>query len=218
LSDDQNRSVIILISGTGTNLQALIDATQAGSIDATIAAVYSDRGDAPGLERAREAGIESGCITRPPYPSRAAWELALADAVARHDPALIVLAGFMRVLSAAFVQRFAGRIINIHPSLLPRHPGLDTHRRALESGDTHHGATVHFVTEALDAGPRIVQYRFSIDRQDTPESLAERTLRGEHRILPRAAGWFVEGRLRLVDGRVMLDRQEQREPVMVKED
>lgn len=209
--------VVVLISGEGTNLQALIDAAQSGALPVRIAAVFSDRGDARGLARARRAGIRAVHVGRTDYADRDAYERALADAVAGEAPAAVVLAGFMRVLHAAFLDRFAGRILNLHPSLLPKYRGLDTHRRVLAAGDAWHGATVHFVTEELDAGPAIIQYRIAVGADDTPESLAERVHRGEHAILPQAVGWLATGRLRLEDGKVMLDGDSLDGPVVVEE-
>lgn len=210
--------VVVLISGTGTNLQALIDAARTGQINAGLSAVYSNRAGAPGLERARNASIDARHLDRGDFSSRAGYDTALGDAIERHQPGLVVLAGFMHILGPAFVTRFHGRIMNIHPALLPRHRGLDTHRKALEAGDSHHGATVHFATEQLDAGPRIIQYRLRIRPDDTPVSLSERVLRGEHVILPRAVGLFADGRLRLVDGTVMLDGKALKEPLLVEAD
>lgn len=205
--------VAVLISGEGTNLQALIDAAAEGRIDARIDAVLSDRPAAPGLERARRAGIE----TRVTGGGKGR-EPELAAALQEIEPDLVVLAGFMRVLGPDLVRRHAGRMLNIHPSLLPRHRGLNTHQRVLESGDTHHGATVHFVTEQLDAGPRIIQYRIAVSREDTPESLARRVHRGEHIILPQAVGWFADGRLRLEAGMCSLDGVRLEEPIVIEEE
>ena len=209
--------VVVLISGEGTNLQALIDASRDGVLHASVRTVISDRRDARGLERAKRAGIAARHIGRRNFPDRAAYERALADAVEEADPAVIVLAGFMRVLGAAFVRRFERRMLNIHPSLLPRHRGLDTHRRVLAAGENLHGATVHFVTEDLDAGPSVIQYRLPVRPDDTPESLAERVHRGEHLILPRATEWLAGGRLRLEDAAVMLDGERLSGPVVVEE-
>lgn len=206
--------IAVLISGNGTNLQALIDAAAAGALHAQIRAVLSDRRDAYGLDRARAAGVAAHYLDG---VGPRAWEAALAAAMERLRPDLIVLAGFMRILGSDFVRRYGDRMLNIHPSLLPRYPGLDTHARVLAAGDREHGATVHFVTEALDAGPRVIQYRLAVHRDDDAESLAERVHRGEHVILPRAAEWFVTGRLCLAGKSAMLDGKRLTEPVMVKE-
>ena len=211
-------AIVVLISGQGTNLQALIDASRDGRLPARIAAVISDRADAPGLERARRAGIEAIAMSPRGFAARAAFERALGDAIAAHAPAAVVLAGFMRVLGADLVGRFEGRMLNVHPALLPRHRGLDTHRRVLEAGDREHGATVHFVTAELDAGPRVIQYRLRVSAQDSAETLAARVHRGEHMILPRASGWLAAGRLSVVGDQVWLDGKRLAEPVVIEEE
>ena len=209
--------IVVLISGEGSNLQALIDATRNGAINAEIALVVSNRSAARGLERAQRAGIQARHVGSAPNGDRAGYDAALTDAIDRCAPSLVVLAGFMRILGPTFLQRFGDRILNIHPSLLPKYRGLDTHRRVLEAGDPRHGATVHFVTAELDSGPRVLQYRLAVGPLDTVESLQERVHAGEHIILPRAVAWFVDGRLRLTDGEVMLDGRRLREPVVVEE-
>jgi phosphoribosylglycinamide formyltransferase-1 len=211
-------AIVVLVSGEGTNLQALIDAAASGSLPAGVAAVISDRSTARGLERAREAGIRARHIGPEAYTDRDTYEHALADAIEAEQPAAVILAGFMRVLHAELLGRFAGRILNIHPSLLPKYRGLNTHRRALAAGEAQHGATVHFVTEELDAGPAIIQYRMPVHAGDTPESLAARVHRGEHIILPRAVTWLVTGRLSLATGSVMLDGICREVPVIVEAD
>jgi phosphoribosylglycinamide formyltransferase-1 len=210
--------VAVLISGEGTNLQALIDAADADKLGARIVAVVSNRAAARGLERARAAGIEALHLPAGRDQSRADYDSALAALLAPREPDLLVLAGFMRIFGPAFVERFAGRMMNIHPSLLPKHPGLDTHRRVLESGDPWHGATVHFVTAQLDAGPAIIRYRLAVRPGDTAESLAQRVHVGEHIILPRAVSWFAADRLRLEGGSVMLDGRALRAPVSIDEE
>ena len=208
--------VAVLISGNGSNLQALIDAERAGTLGARVVAVVSNRGAARGLERARAAGIEALHL-----PARgqepAAYDTSLASLLAPHEPDLVVLAGFMRVLGHELVELYAGRMLNIHPSLLPSYMGLDTHRRVLEAGERWHGATVHFVTAELDAGPAIIQYRLAIRPGDTADSLAQRVHVGEHIILPRAVSWFAAGRVRLDGGSVMLDGRALQTPVSVDE-
>src|SRR5690606_5838137 len=211
-------AVVVLISGEGTNLQALIDASSDGRLEARIAAAISDRRDARGLERARQAGVEAIHVGPREFADRDAYERALAAAIDAHAPAAVVLAGFMRVLGADLVKRFEGRMLNIHPSLLPRHQGLDTHRRVLEAHDREHGATVHFVTEELDAGPAVIQYRMPVRPEDTAETLTERVHRGEHVILPRAAGWLASGRLQLAGDRVVLDGERLEGPVVLQEE
>ena len=208
--------VAVLVSGEGSNLQALIDASRAGKIAAEIALVVSNRGAARGLDRARAAGIPALHLPAQRGAERAVYDEALAAALAEHALDLLVLAGFMRIFTPAFVERFAGRMLNIHPSLLPKYPGLDTHRRVLESGDRVHGATVHFVTAELDAGPAVIQYRIPVRSNDTPESLAARVHPGEHLILPRAVDWLATGRLRLDGGAVILDGKRLHGPVIVE--
>ena len=208
--------VAVLISGEGSNLQALIDAARAGTLGAEIALVVSNRGGARGLERARTAGIATAHVGVAPGQTRAAYDGVLATTLTAHAPDFIVLAGFMRILGAAFIDRFAGRMLNVHPSLLPNYPGLDTHRRVLEAGDPWHGATVHFVTAELDAGPAILQYRIPVQSGDTVETLAQRIHVGEHIILPRAVEWLAAGRLRLEHGSVMLDGRPLPQPVVVE--
>ena len=191
-------NIVVLISGRGSNLAAVL----AAGLPANVAAVISNRADAGGLAIARAHGIEAITIAHRDYPSRAAFESALAAAIDRRTPELIVLAGFMRILSTTFVERYAGRMINIHPSLLPSFTGLDTHRRALEAGVKIHGCTVHFVTPALDHGPIIAQAAVPVVEGDDQQSLAARVLAEEHRILPLAIRWFVEGSLVIANGRV----------------
>jgi phosphoribosylglycinamide formyltransferase-1 len=209
--------VAVLISGEGSNLQALIDAAQAGQLGASIVAVVSNRGAARGLERARAAGIEALHLAGKRGKDRADYDAALAALLAPRAPDLVVLAGFMRILSPRFVELYRGRMLNLHPSLLPKYPGLDTHRRVLEAGDAWHGATVHFVTDELDGGPPVVQYRLPVVASDTEDSLAARVHKGEHIILPRAVSWFAAGRLRLAGGSVMLDGRALEAPVSVDE-
>jgi len=210
--------VAVLISGEGTNLQALIDAARAERLGARIVAVVSNRAGARGLERARAACIEALHLPAARGQERAEYDAALAALLAPREPDLIVLAGFMRIFGTAFVELYAGRMLNIHPSLLPKYPGLDTHRRVLEAGDRWHGATVHFVTAELDAGPAIIRYRLPVRPGDTAGSLAQRVHVGEHIILPRAVSWFAAGRLRLEGGSVMLDGRALPAPVSIDEE
>lgn len=198
---DASPRLVVLISGQGRNLQALIDTCASGQLPARIVGVISNRADAAGLMRAQRAGIATQVLSHRDHPDRATFDRVLGDAVEALRPDVVVLAGFMRILGAAFVVRFAGRMLNIHPSLLPRHPGLDTHRRALEAGDAEHGATVHFVTQALDGGPCIIQGRLTVRPQDTPQTLGDRVMNDlELRIYPQAVKWLLEGRLALRDG------------------
>lgn len=196
------RNVVILISGRGSNMEAIVRAAIPGT---RIAAVISNRPEAAGLEFARRHGIATAVVDHKAHPSREAFDTALAQAIDAFVPDLVVLAGFMRVLGEAFVRRYEGRMLNIHPSLLPAFPGLHTHERALQEGCRVHGATVHFVTPALDHGPIVVQAAVPVLPDDTPETLAARVLVQEHRIYPQAVRWFVEDRLQLTpEGRVVL--------------
>lgn len=193
---------VVLISGRGTNMTALLD-THIPGLD--VRAVICNRRDAPGLDRAHERGVETVVIDDREFSSRADFDEALAREVESWAPRLVVLAGFMRVLAPWFVERHAEHMLNIHPSLLPSFPGLATHRRAIEAGVQQHGATVHFVTPQVDAGPIIVQAVVPVLPHDSPSTLAARVLEEEHRILPQAVRWFVEGRLALRDGQACLD-------------
>jgi phosphoribosylglycinamide formyltransferase-1 len=197
--------IVVLISGRGSNLQAIVDAVRNDGLPVDIRAVISNRAAAPGLALARRAGIECRVLNPRDYPDRAGYDEALIALIDGYAPGLVVLAGFMRILSDAFVRHYRGRLINIHPSLLPAFTGLDTHARALAAGAVEHGATVHFVTEELDSGPIIIQARVPVRPDDTAETLAARVLEQEHRIYPRAIRWFAEGRLAIEDKRVLLD-------------
>jgi phosphoribosylglycinamide formyltransferase-1 len=195
------KSYVILISGRGSNMRSLLDAALPGRC----AAVISNRPNAAGLDYAKQRGIAAVVVDHKAFPSRDAFDAALAAEIDRHAPDLVLLAGFMRVLGDAFVERYAGRMLNIHPSLLPAFPGLDTHAAALQLGVRIHGCTVHFVTPSLDAGPIVIQAAVSVLPGDDPARLAARVLEQEHLIYPQAARWFLEGRLRLASGRVALD-------------
>lgn len=196
------RRITVLISGRGSNLRALADATARNAIDGAIVQVVSNRPDAAGLALARERGIPGTVIDHTNFATRASFDAALADAVAASRPDLVVLAGFMRVLDAEFVRANAGRMLNIHPSLLPAYPGLHTHRRALADGVRVHGCTVHFVTPAVDTGPIVAQAAVAVRDGDDETTLAERVLAAEHRLLPAAVGWFCAGRLVIEGTRV----------------
>ena len=193
-------NIVILISGRGSNMEALLDANVGG----TIAAVISNRADAGGLAIAQRRGVATAVVEHRAFRSREDFEAALSAAIDRFAPGLVVLAGFMRILTPAFVARYTGRMINIHPSLLPAFPGLDTHRRALEAGVKIHGCTVHFVTDALDHGPIVAQAAVPVLDDDDEASVAARVLAEEHRILPQAVRWFCEGRLVVESGRVRI--------------
>lgn len=192
------KTIVILISGRGSNMEAIVRA----GLPARIATVISNRPDAPGLKFAAQAGVRSQVVDDRGFPSREAFEGALAAAIDEHSPDLLALAGFMRVLGGDFVRRYAGRMINIHPSLLPAFPGLHTHRRALQEGVKLHGCTVHFVTPQVDHGPIIAQAAVPVRAGDTETTLAARVLKQEHRVYPLALRWFVEDRLVVDDGLV----------------
>lgn len=197
--------IVVLISGRGTNLQAIIEATAEESFPAELRAVVSNRPAVRGLERARRAGIETRTLDHKRFACREAFDAALQELVDGYSPGLVVLAGFMRILSAAFVNHYQGRLINIHPSLLPEFPGLETHQRAIDAGNKEHGASVHFVSTDLDGGPIIIQARVPMLADDDADTLAARVLEQEHVILPRAIRWFAEGRLEIREGAVLLD-------------
>ncbi|WP_250657612.1 phosphoribosylglycinamide formyltransferase [Alkalimarinus coralli] len=198
-------SLVVLISGSGSNLQAIIDATQNGTLPARIKAVICNKEDAFGLTRAADAGLVTEVVSHKGFDSREAFDQALQKTIDQYAPDLVVLAGFMRILTPEFVRHYSGRMLNIHPSLLPKYRGLHTHQRAIEAGDAEHGVTVHFVTEELDGGPNVLQARVSISDDETPESLAKKVLIQEHQIYPRAIKWFAQGRLKMTDNQAFLD-------------
>lgn len=197
--------VVVLLSGHGSNLQALIDAASDDALSIDIRAVISNRRGVFGLERAARAGIAAIEIIPADFPDRESYERALAERIDAHAPGLVILAGFMRILGAAFVRHYRGRMLNIHPSLLPLYRGLHTHRRALEAGDRLHGASVHFVTEELDGGPVVMQGEIPVHEGDDEAALARRVQQIEHVIYAQAVRLFAEGRIRLHDGHVELD-------------
>lgn len=207
--------VVVLISGRGSNLRVITGEAGSGRLPVEIRAVVSDREDAPGIAWARGVGLPCGTLSPQPYASRSDYDEALGSLVASHGPGLVILAGFMRILGPEFVDRFAGRTLNIHPSLLPKYRGLHTHRRALEAGDRDHGASVHFVTRELDGGPVVLQSRVPVRDGDDEASLAARVLEQEHRIYPRTIGWFATGRLALREGRAWLDGRPLASPLVV---
>lgn len=198
------KNIVILISGRGSNMEALIAARDAGLLPVNIAAVISNRPDAAGLATAAQAGIATCHLDHKAFAGREAFDAALAARIDDFSPDLVVLAGFMRILGEGFVRHYEGRLMNIHPSLLPSFPGLHTHQRALEEGVRIHGCTVHFVTPTLDHGPVIIQAAVPVLDSDSESSLAARVLRQEHRIYPQAVRWFAEGRLHLDGGCVRL--------------
>lgn len=194
------KRIVILISGRGSNMEAVVRACDAQAWPAQVAAVISNRPQASGLDFARSLGLQAEVVDHRAYDDRAAFDEALAATVGRYQPDLVVLAGFMRILGEGFVQRYAGRLLNIHPSLLPAFPGLHTHQRALQSGCKIAGATVHFVTAELDHGPVVVQAAVPVLPGDDEDSLAARVLQAEHLIYPKAVGWFVQGQLEVRQG------------------
>lgn len=196
---------MVLISGSGTNLQALIDDLAGQSDTASIVGVISNKADAYGLQRATAAGIATRTLSHRDFSNREAFDQALQLEIDAFEPDLILLAGFMRILTADFVKHYRGRMLNIHPSLLPKHKGLQTHQRALDAGDLEHGATIHFVTEELDGGPLVLQSRVKIIPGDDADSLAAQVQQQEYRLFPLVTRWFVTGRLQLNDDRASLD-------------
>ncbi len=198
------QNLVVLISGTGSNMLSIARHCEADRWPARIAAVMSNRPDARGLGMARELGLGTECVDHRAYADRGEFDAALAERIAHYEADWVVLAGFMRVLGAAFVRRFAGRLVNIHPSLLPAFAGLHTHRRALEAGVRLHGATVHLVTESLDAGPIVAQAAVRVRDDDDEASLAARVLAMEHRLYPAAMRWLVEGRIAFEGNRARL--------------
>ncbi len=212
MSAQQKLALVVLISGSGSNLQAIIDGA-AADLPIDIRAVISNKADAYGLERAEKAGITTEVLDNKAYADRESYDQALGDLIETFEPGLVILAGFMRILSPEFVKRFHGRMLNIHPSLLPKYRGLHTHRRALEAEDNLHGASVHFVTEELDGGPIVLQVEVPVEKSDSEETLAARVLSQEHVIYPTAIRWFAEGRLKMDGNRVIKDGQSLNGPV-----
>lgn len=206
--------LVVLISGAGSNLLALDDACRQGTLNAQVVGVLSDRSAAPGLERARSRGLHAEALPICAGESRSAHDARLLAATNALRPDLVLLAGYMRILDSSFVQSLQGRLLNIHPSLLPRHKGLHTHRRALEAGEIEHGATVHFVTPDLDGGPPVLQARIKIRPGDDESTLAARIQRCEHVIYPTVVQWCASGRLRCIDTKPMLDGQPLVEPIV----
>ncbi|MDX1457149.1 MAG: phosphoribosylglycinamide formyltransferase [Marinobacter sp.] len=210
--------IVVLASGSGTNLQALIEATRERDFPGQIVAVGCNRPQAFALERARQAGIETFTVDHTEYNSREEFDAAFRAQIERHSPDLVVLAGFMRILTPAFVRAFQGIMLNIHPSLLPKYTGLNTHQRALEAGDSLHGVSIHFVTEDLDGGPVIAQAEVEVTADDTPDSLAAKVQLKEHVLYPIVVRWFCEGRLQLSDDGVCFDGQPMPAPMVLPAD
>jgi phosphoribosylglycinamide formyltransferase-1 len=198
-------NIVVLVSGSGSNLQAIIDQVSSGELPVRISLVVSNNADAYALQRAKSANIDACCIDHRSFSSRLEFDQALIDKIDQVKPDLLVLAGFMRILTAEFVAHYHNRLINIHPSLLPKYPGTDTHQRAIDANDEWHGVSIHFVVPEVDAGPVIVQGRFGIRANDTPESLQQRIHRIEHKLYPLAVKWYAQGRLTISAGKVLLD-------------
>lgn len=200
-----NPRILVLISGSGSNLQAIIDHSSKGAIQGEVVAVISNRADAYGLTRAENAGIAHQVVDHKAFADRESYDAALREAIDSYQPDLVVLAGFMRILTPGFVNHYAGRMLNIHPSLLPKYQGLNTHQRAIDNGDTEHGVSVHFVTEELDGGPVVLQAKVPVFPEDNADDLAEKVHEQEHRIYPLVINWFCQGRLTMQDGAACLD-------------
>jgi phosphoribosylglycinamide formyltransferase-1 len=198
----------VMISGRGTNMAAIARACGRGQIRATVVAVIADREEASGIPLARDLALETEIVPHRSHAERASFENALGATLERHRPDLIALAGFMRILSPGFVRAWSGRMLNVHPALLPRHRGLETHRRVLEARESEHGASVHYVTPEVDGGPVILQSRLRVSSNDTEETLSARVQASEHTIYPRAIGWIAEGRLVWREGTPVLDGRE----------
>ncbi|WP_338557460.1 phosphoribosylglycinamide formyltransferase [Erwinia sp. E_sp_B04_7] len=199
------KRLVVLVSGQGSNLQAILDGCQQGQIHGSVAAVFSNKSEAYGLTRAREAGVPAHALAASQFADREAFDNQLMLEIDAYAPDLVVLAGYMRILSPQFVQHYAGRMLNIHPSLLPKYPGLHTHRQAIENGDEEHGTSVHFVTEQLDGGPVILQAKVPVFAGDTEDEVNARVQHQEHAIYPLVVSWFVEGRLEMKDDAAWLD-------------
>ncbi|MBY5990929.1 phosphoribosylglycinamide formyltransferase [Ferrimonas balearica] len=197
--------IAVLISGNGSNLQAILDACQSDEIQGDVVAVISNKADVYGLTRASEAGVPGLVVAAEKGEAREAYDARLEAELAKLDADLVVLAGFMRILSEGFVNRYAGKMFNIHPSLLPKYTGLNTHQRALDAGDEEHGCSVHFVTPELDGGPVVLQAKVPVFEDDDAEELAERVHTQEHRIYPLVVKWFAQGRLAMADGKALMD-------------
>lgn len=199
------KKIVVLISGNGSNLQAIIDNVQSENINANITAVISNKPDAYGLERARLANIPAVCVNHQDFDDKQAFEAKLIQTIDQYQPDLVILAGFMRILSSDLVQHYLGKMLNIHPSLLPKYKGLHTHRRVLENNDSEHGSSVHFVTAELDGGPIVAQRKIHVEADDTEQSLQSKIQQQEYQLYPQVIGWFCSGKLQLKNGQAILD-------------
>ena len=203
----ESKKIVVLISGSGSNLQALIDQQTSGQLTGQIVSVISNKQNAFGLVRAENANIPTHVVDHTQYPSRTAYDEALAQLIDTYNPDLVVLAGFMRILTPEFVQKYVGKMLNIHPSLLPKYQGLNTHQRAIDAGDETHGVSVHFVTEELDGGPVVCQAEIAIGSEDTAQTLAERIHLKEHIIYPLVVEWFCQGKLVMKENQAYFDNK-----------
>jgi len=203
--DIAKKRIVVLISGGGTNLQAIIDACKDGYINGEVVAVISNKADVYGLIRAEQAGISHAVLSHKNHDSRESYDQALVNKINSFSPDLVVLAGFMRILTADFVQTYSGKLLNIHPSLLPKYQGLNTHQRAIDAKDNEHGVSVHFVTEELDGGPVILQAKVPVFSEDSVDDLASRVHQQEHRIYSLVVKWFCENRLSMQNEQAILD-------------
>ncbi|SUQ02532.1 phosphoribosylglycinamide formyltransferase [Vibrio owensii] len=199
------KNIVVLISGNGSNLQAILEACEANMPNAQVAAVFSNKADAYGLERAKQFDVNGHFVDPKAFESREDFDAELMKQIDEYQPDVIVLAGYMRILSSAFVSHYLGKMINIHPSLLPNYPGLHTHQRAIDAGDKEHGTSVHFVTEELDGGPVVLQAKVPVFEDDDADALAARVQTQEHNIYPMVTKWLVEGRLSMTEGKAYLD-------------
>ncbi|WMS87535.1 phosphoribosylglycinamide formyltransferase [Pleionea litopenaei] len=209
--------VVVLISGAGSNLQALIDQQTNQQLPIEIVGVLSNRPNAGGLSIAQSAGIATAVVDHTTFGDRQDYDNQVAQAILTWQPDLVVLAGYMRIMSAGLVRQFEGKMINIHPSLLPKYPGLNTHKKALEAGDTEHGSSVHFVTEELDGGPVIAQIKTPINHDDTEQTLVERIKRLEHTLYPRVVKWLAEGEVTYREGKAWRNEQLIKEPQLIED-
>ncbi|KIP77077.1 phosphoribosylglycinamide formyltransferase [Vibrio harveyi] len=199
------KNIVVLISGNGSNLQAILEACEDSMPNAQVAAVFSNKADAYGLERAKQFDVNGHFVDPKAFESREDFDAELMKQIDEYQPDVIVLAGYMRILSGAFVSHYLGKMINIHPSLLPKYPGLHTHQRAIDAGDKEHGTSVHFVTEELDGGPVVLQAKVPVFKDDDTDALAARVQTQEHNIYPMVTKWLVEGRLSMTEGKAYLD-------------
>ncbi|HDM8212999.1 TPA: phosphoribosylglycinamide formyltransferase [Vibrio harveyi] len=199
------KNIVVLISGNGSNLQAILEACEDNMPNAQVAAVFSNKADAYGLERAKQFDVNDHFVDPKAFDSREDFDAELMQQIDEYQPDVIVLAGYMRILSSAFVSYYLGKMINIHPSLLPKYPGLHTHQRAIDAGDKEHGTSVHFVTEELDGGPVVLQAKVPVFEDDDADTLAARVQTQEHKIYPMVTKWLVDGRLSMTEGKAYLD-------------